>query len=224
MKKDVFCFTGINFPATAILHLLRSMSTGIQKRLILLTLTCTLWMNLAFSQPIIKVKGSTDSVTVIKQVAQYLEHLDVQENIRISITFTPQMPKNYGGFTLCVNEADLKKDIDYMIIKVYLDSRQPKFLQRIMLAHEMVHVKQYAKRELIVNGKREVKWKGQKYYFSSADERNIPPWEHEAYRIDGRLIKQCKEQSEILLPISKTNAYVDHDLNEKQSLDFQRNY
>jgi hypothetical protein len=157
------------------------MSTGIQKRLILLTLTCMPWMNLAFSQPIIKVIESTDSVTVIKQVAQYLEHLDIQEKIRLSITFTLKMPKNYGGFTLCVNKADLEKDIGYTIVKVYLDSRQPKFLQRIVLAHEMIHVKQYAKRELIVNGKREVQWKGQKYYFSSADDRNLAPWEHEAY-------------------------------------------
>jgi hypothetical protein len=134
------------------------------------------------------------------------------------------MSKNYAGFTICVNDAGLKKDIDYLIVKVYLDGRQPKSLQRIVLAHEMIHVKQYVKGELSVNSRQEVMWKGQKYFWQGADDGDPPPWEHEAFRDDARLVKHCKEQNEILLPVSKTDAYVDHDLNQKQISDFQQKY
>jgi hypothetical protein len=223
MKKDALGVTGINFLATVIRPLSLSMSPEIQIWIqqILLTITSMLWMNLAFCQPIIKVIASADSLTVIKQVAQCLEFLDIRENVRLSIIFPATMPKNYAGFTTCVNGADLKKDIGYLIIKVYLDARQPKSLQRIVLAHEMIHVKQYAKRELIIKSKQEAIWKGQKYFAHEADDSHTPPWEREAYRNDDRLVKHCKERTEMLLQVLKTDAYVDHDLNQKKISDFQ---
>jgi hypothetical protein len=134
------------------------------------------------------------------------------------------MPGNYLGITVCVNGADVKKHIGYLNIKVYLDPRQPKFLQRIVLAHEMIHVKQYAKGELTVNSNREVMWKGQKYSSHNAEHGDPRPWEREAYRNDIRLVKYCKEQSKILHPVSKTDAYVDHELKQKQISDFQQKY
>lgn len=231
MKKDALCVTGINFLATMIRPLSLSMSLGIQNHKhfsiriqILLTVTCMLCMNLAFSQPIVKVIGSADSVTVLKQVEQCLQYLDIRENVRLAVIFPATMPKNYAGVTICVNGGDLKKGIGYLIVRVYLDARQPKFLQRIVLAHEMIHVKQYAKGELIVNSKKEIMWKGQKYFSHDADDGDTHPWEREAHRNDARLVKHCKEQSEILLPVSKTDAYVHHELNQKQISDFQQKY
>jgi hypothetical protein len=232
MKKEARCVTGINFLATIILSLFLSMLLGIQNhncfsiriKQILLTVACMFWMNLAFSQPIVKVIGSVDSMTVSKQVAQYLEYLDIRENIRLAVIFPRKMPKTYAGITICVNGADLKKDIGYLNIKVYLDARQPKFLQRIVLAHEMIHVKQYAKGELVVTNQREVMWKGQKYSSHNAEHGDPRPWEHEAYQNDTRLVKYCKEQSEIILPTSKTGAYVDHEPSQKQISDFQQKY
>jgi hypothetical protein len=231
MKKDALCVTGINFLATMIRPLSMSMSFGIQNhkhfsiriQQILLTVACTLWVNLSFSQPIVRVIGSADSVTVLKQVANYLEYLDIRENIRLAIIFSPTMPKKYAGFTICVNSADLKKEIGYLIVKVYLDGRQPKSLQGIVLAHEMIHVKQYAKGELIVNSRQDVMWKGKKYFSHKANDADTRPWELEAYRNDARLVEHCREQTEIL-PLSKTDAYVDHDLNQKQISDFQQKY
>jgi hypothetical protein len=232
MKKDALRVTGINFLATRIRPLSMSMSLGNQNHMhfsiriqqILLTVACMLWMNFAFSQPIVRVIGSADSVTVVKQVAQYLEYLDIRENVRLAVIFLRTMPKNFAGITICVNSADLKKDIGYLIVKVYLDARQPKFLQRIVLAHEMIHDKQYAKRELIIKSKQEVMWKGQKYFSHDADAGATPPWEREAYRDDALLVKRCKEQTEMLLPVSKTDVYVDHELNQKQISDFQQKY
>jgi hypothetical protein len=115
MKKDARCVTGINFLATMIRLLPLSMSLRIQNhkdfsipiQQILLTVTCILWINVAFSQPFVQVSGG-----------------------------------------------------------------------------------------------------------------DIPPWEHEAFRNDARLVKRCKEPNEILFPVSKTDAYVDDNLNQKQISDF----
>ena len=85
----------------------------------------------------------------------------------------------------------------------------------------MIHVKQYAKRELIVNSKREVMWKGQKYSSHNAEHNDLRPWEREAYRNGIRLVKYWKEQSE-MFPASKSDAYV-HELSKKQISDFNRN-
>jgi hypothetical protein len=163
-------------------------------------------------------------VTVLKQVAQYLDYLDIREDVRLFLIFRRTMPENYAGVTTCVNGGNSEKNGGYLNIKVYLDARQPKFLQRLVLAHEMIHVKQYAKRELIVNSKREVMWKGQKYSSHNAEHGDPRPWEVEAYRNDARLVKAFKDQTEILLPVLKTDAYVDQELNEKQISDFQQKY
>jgi hypothetical protein len=232
MKKDALCVTGINFLATMIRPLSPSMSPGIQNhkhfsigiQKILLPVACILWMNFAFSQPIVKVIGSKDSVAVLKQVTQCMEYLVIRENVRITIIFPSTMSKNYAGFTICVNDPGLKKDTDYLIVKVYLDGRQPKSLQRIVLAHEMIHVKQYAKGELSVNSRQEVIWKGQKHFWHGVDEGDPPPWEREAFRDDARLVKHCKKQNDILLPVSKADAYVAHDPSQKQISDFQQKY
>ena len=233
MKKDALCVTGMNFPATMIRQSSMSRSLGIpnhkhfsirRQQQVLLTVACILWINIAFSQPIIRVMGSADSVAVLKEVTQYLEYLDIRENIRLAIIFSRNMPENYAGLTICVNGAHLKNDLGYLNLKVYLDARQPKSLQRIVLAHEMIHVKQYAKRELTVTSNREVIWKGQKYSSHNAEHGDPRPWEREAYRNDIRLVKYCKEQSKILLPVSKTDVYVDHELKQKQISDFQQKY
>ncbi|HEX6227032.1 MAG TPA: hypothetical protein VFZ52_21585 [Chryseolinea sp.] len=232
MKKYLLFVAGIYFPVTTIGPLCLSTPRGIQNhkpsstpmQKVVLTVGCIFWMNVVFSQPIVKVIGSTDSVAVGKQVEQYLELLDIRENVRLAVIFPQTMPENYAGLTTCVNGANFRNDVRYLNIKVYLDARQPKFLQRLVLAHEMIHVKQYAKGELIVNSKREIIWKGQKYSSHNAEHGDPRPWEREAYRDDARLVKNCKEQAETLLPVSKTDAYVDHKLNQKQISDFQQKY
>ena len=232
MKKETLCVTGINFLATIILSLRLGMLLGIQNhkcfpiliKQILLTIACVFWTSLAFSQPIVKVTGSLDSLTVSKQIVQYMEYLDIRENIRLAVIFSRSMPENYMGITKCENGIASKPDIGHLNIKVYLDARQPKFLQRIVLAHEMIHVKQYAKRELTVTSNREVIWKGQKYSSHNAEHNDPRPWEREAYKNDIRLVKFCKEQSKILLPVSRTGAYVDRELKQKQISDFQRKF
>ncbi len=157
---------------------------------LVLVLSCLFCMHPAFSQPIIKVCGSEDSLAVKEQVAQYLEHLDVRENIRLSIRFNAALIEKQEGMTFCLTSPEPNT---YQIIKVWIDARLSKARQSIVLAHEMIHVKQYAKQELQVNSKREVIWKGRKYDNRYTDSRRTP-WENEAYRTDNRLTMRYKEQ------------------------------
>jgi hypothetical protein len=63
-----------------------------------------------------------------------------------------------------------------------LDDNLNKFTQILVLAHEMIHVKQYAKKELIVN-QEGVIWKGRKFQYARAFNLQAP-WEKEAYHND----------------------------------------
>lgn len=177
------------------------------KKLILLILTAVLYMHSAHSQPVIKVWGSEDSLTIKKQVAQYLEFLDVREQVILTVVFTAQMPEKLGGITLCLDPSESNA---YQFIKVKINARLNKKQQELVLAHEMVHVKQYAKGELIVHIDQPVIWKGRKYgnrysYYLRT------PWENEAYQQDNQLTIQWKEylknslNSEAPLTASKTN-------------------
>ena len=177
------------------------------KKLILLTLTAVIYMHPAHSQPVIKIRGSEDSLTIKKQVALYLEQLDVREQVYLTVVFTPQMPEKLEGITLCVSPSAPN---DSQFIKVKINARLGKKQQEIMLAHEMVHVKQYAKGELIVNTDQQVIWKGRKYFYQPAARQHLP-WENEAFQQDNRLTIQWKEylknslNSEAPLTASKTD-------------------
>ena len=59
--------------------------------------------------------------------------------------------------------------------------------QRLVLAHEMIHVKQYAKQELIILNDNVI-WKGQNYPYAYEYNQRMP-WEREAYRGDRTLAK-----------------------------------
>lgn len=146
------------------------------------------WIYLAFSQPIVMVLGVEDSLAIKNQVTQYLHHLDVRENIHLTVCFTEILPSSVEGMTLCLNTptADTCQIISVRI-KAHLDHTQ----QKLVLAHEMIHVKQFAKGELIVNSKHKVIWKG-KTYWSVGGSRPSTPWEEEAYQ-KGKLLARRQD-------------------------------
>ena len=59
------------------------------------------------------------------------------------------------------------------------------------LAHELVHVKQFLKRELVDTNGLESKWKGEAYLY--IDYYNLP-WEKEAYHLQEVLLKEYKDE------------------------------
>ena len=151
----------------------------------------TLWGIPSIAQPIVKISNSEDSLALKKQVAWYLDYFDIKENVFVSVILAERMPDKLEGITHCLNSA---KPFPRLIIKLRIDARLSKRKQRLILAHEMVHVKQYAKGELRVLSKEKVMWKGRRFHFWSDADLRTPPWEREAYRTDNMIAKICEEQ------------------------------
>jgi hypothetical protein len=154
-----------------------------------------LWGTPASSQPILQVWGTADSLAMRNQVAQYMDYLDVNENVYVSVSvgFTAKMPEKLEGMTFCLDSTACNT---YLIIRVWIDARLSKTRQKLVLAHEMIHVKQYAKGELIVNNNQQVLWKRQKFWYQEANEWQRALWELEAYKKDKWLTGQYKSQPE----------------------------
>jgi len=171
------------------------------KQQILLFLIGLFWMHPAFSQPIVIVQGSEDALAVKKQIMQYLDELDVRENVHLSVSFTTLVSEYVKGMTFCLNSLASNT---YQVIRVRIDARLNKTQQRRVLAHEMIHVKQFAKGELIVINSQQVIWKGQKYWCVGGS-RKSAPWEDEAHQIDKILARLDKVQPEAPLAAAGKN-------------------
>lgn len=107
----------------------------------------------SFAQPTIRVSNAKDPLAIKKQVVWYLDHFDITEDVFISVIFDGRMPDKMGGMTCCLNSA---KPQPRLSVKLRIDARLSKKEQRLVLAHEMVHVKQYVKGELKVLSSKKV--------------------------------------------------------------------
>ena len=150
--------------------------------------------SVAFSFPIVKV-SSNETSQEIKELAElYLAHLDVRENVHLTISLTRNMPELLSGITISLPVQN--PEIDHMLL-VLVDAKLDKATQRRVLAHEMIHVKQYAKRELVIE-EDIVFWMGNKYRYHR-DFNLYTPWELEAHQADrslAKLVQGKKKQSD----------------------------
>jgi hypothetical protein len=158
-------------------------------------------MNMALSQPIVKIWHSEDSLAILTHVSLYLDYLDVRENIYLNISFSSMMPANVKGITFVRNSQESQQPL---FITVRIDPDLNKVQQRLVLAHEMIHVKQYAKGELKVISHEEVIWKGKEYHYNNPHNQN-PPWEVEAWRTDQYVAKVIEEQP-VIIPVASRTA------------------
>lgn len=93
------------------------------------------------------------------------------------------MPERLDGITISLPSPEPKK---YQLLKVLINAQLGASKRQLVLAHEMIHVKQYAKGELIALGKNKVMWQGRERHYARAYNRETP-WEKEAYRGDRTL-------------------------------------
>ena len=147
-----------------------------------------IWEGTVSSQPVIRIWGTKDSIIVRNQVAQYLDYLEVQEDIHLQIIFLHQLPNALAGITY---ELSTIKPWDYRVFRVYVDNNLTKYEQKLVLAHEMIHVKQYVKGELKVADKEYVNWQRQEYHYDFNHNTRMP-WENEAAQEDKTLAKVYK--------------------------------
>ncbi|UGU16713.1 hypothetical protein LS482_02310 [Sinomicrobium kalidii] len=143
------------------------------------------------SQPVILVKHEENPGAVENDVRHYMKLLDIRENIHLTIRFTRHVPRNILGITFCL---DTQQPNGYRHIVVAIDSGLSPMRQKLILAHEMIHVKQYAKKELIALNKRVLLWKGRKYETRIYNKRT--PWETEAYNMERLLRKHLRRKNQ----------------------------
>lgn len=141
----------------------------------------------------IKVCGRSagvDTDTVCRAVEFYGEYLmgsRLSKNINITIEFS-KFKKGSDEYAFVDYELDESRLRDFVLS---VDSKLSKKETLLALAHEMVHVKQYAKGEMrdLFRPMRMVRWKGERILHEEMDYWELP-WEIEAYgREKGLYIK-----------------------------------
>ena len=129
----------------------------------------------------VSVLGKNDRLTKA-EIRDYLDFLAdmlvssrMSKSLKITVKCGPL--KKVKGFCMSVDDAYTNKPREFLI---ELDTKQSKASQLKTLAHEMVHVKQYAKGELAdLSRQNKVKFNKKKYSVDSF--YWLQPWEIEAY-------------------------------------------
>ena len=154
--------------------------------IILLMLVCSFFsvIKTADAQTEIQVFGSDYPEQLKQYVEDCLFILGLDRKVRISIFITHHLPYPYEGRTIKHNTDTFGTDQFSVHILNGIKTKE----QLLVLAHELIHVKQYASRKLDIRGE-DVYWHGKKFHLK-ADQLDKSPWENEAYADDDRLTKQ----------------------------------
>lgn len=131
----------------------------------------------------LKISGQANKVDkklirqAVKYYAEYLMPVKILRDLDLVISIEPDFRRDNQSMAECVNETTVGASREFTII-IDADLRKRDFL--LTLAHELVHVKQYAKRELTYNQKLkshrfDKKYYGKDYFYYER------PWEIEAF-------------------------------------------
>ena len=112
------------------------------------------------------------------------------KNIYLDIKLTKDLKKKEGAYGYChIIDHSLSKPREFMI---ELDASMRHSFDNILiwLAHEMVHLKQFVRKELWDYETGRVQWKSRTYGKLHYDDQ---PWEVEAYRMEEKLYDEFAE-------------------------------
>ena len=111
-------------------------------------------------------------------------------NIYLDIKLTKDLKKKEQAYGFChIVDDNLNKPREFMI---ELDASMRYSFKDILtwLAHEMVHLKQFVRKELWDYETGRVQWKSRTYGKMHYDDQ---PWEKEAYRLESELYEMFEE-------------------------------
>ena len=111
-------------------------------------------------------------------------------NIYLDIKLTKDLKKKEQAYGYChIIDDNLNKPREFMI---ELDTSMIHSFDQILiwLAHEMVHLKQFVRKELYDYETGRVQWKSRSY---GRVHYNDQPWEKEAYRLEDKLYEEFAE-------------------------------
>ena len=114
----------------------------------------------------------------------------MEKNIYLDIKLTKDLKSKEGAYGYChITDDDLNKPREFMI-ELDASMRHPFSQILTWLAHEMVHLKQFVRKELWDYESGRVQWKSRSYGRVHYDDQ---PWEKEAYRLEGELYEMFEE-------------------------------
>lgn len=123
---------------------------------------------------------------------RYSDYLNISNDVLIAVNFSELVgsTKNIDGYA-----TPLAQDNTYKISIRYNDSCSRDPLR--VLAHEMIHIKQFVDKKLVLLDNNRASWLGEIYYFPECYSSNFytsVPWELEAYYKEFRLYKRYKNE------------------------------
>ena len=114
----------------------------------------------------------------------------MSRNILLEIKLTKDLKQKEQAYGFChITDDDLNRPREFLI---ELDTSMKNSFRQILiwLAHEMVHIKQFVRKELWDYETGQVQWKSRTYSRAHYDDQ---PWEREAYRLEKSLYNEFKE-------------------------------
>ena len=111
-------------------------------------------------------------------------------NIHLDIKLTKNLKKKEQAYGYChITDDNLNKPREFMI---ELDTSMIHSFDQILiwLAHEMVHLKQFVRKELYDYETGKVQWKKRMYGNVHYEDQ---PWEKEAYRLEEKIYNEFAE-------------------------------
>lgn len=152
----------------------------------LLSILAIPWNALGLNQII--VQGHEDPESIKKAVQYYADYWKI-DHMTIVVIFTHQLPNNMSGFVKY--QVDTNFNTRNAIIKISKNQRG--VAQKITLAHEMIHVKQYFYGELIAHTEKDYTWKNQNFPNIQRTSYHDRPWEKEAFYWEKKVFANYKE-------------------------------
>ena len=113
------------------------------------------------------------------------------KNVHVSVKLTKNLKKKEQAYGFChIIDDSLSRPREFMI-ELDASMRHPFSQILTWLAHEMVHLKQFVRKELWDYESGQVQWKTRSYgKVHYADQ----PWEKEAYRLESELYEMFEEE------------------------------
>ena len=112
------------------------------------------------------------------------------KSVSVLVKLTKNLKKKEQAYGYChITDDNLNKPREFMI-ELDASMKHPFDQILIWLAHEMVHLKQFVRKELYDYETGRVQWKSRSY---GRVHYNDQPWEKEAYRLEGELYEMFEE-------------------------------
>ncbi|RZS96778.1 hypothetical protein [Cecembia calidifontis] len=116
----------------------------------------------------------------------FLDKIGIEEDLHLAIKFTSDLPEYLLGFVI---QSDTGYTSNLQKFKIFIQSNLSEFKLSEVLAHELVHVRQYVERKLEIDQSSNISWMGRRYFYNSNFHR-FSPWEKEAHSEGFNLARQ----------------------------------